>query len=211
MGHGSGRGDGRAGGKRALGDGVHRGRRLREAVALGLEAHELDAAEALLARDLALDRGARAERHGHELADHAVAGVDAVQPRLLRRDQVVLRVGREVHRERVARERVDLADADLDRVRLVVVAAEAQPQRLALVHRDDHAAVITPRLGDAVAVVLHAGDREPAEPGRQRVRAPVVGDPQRADERDGEARAHLQLVAADFNFESGHLAEHSIN
>ena len=67
------------------------GRRLvGEAARLRVEADDLQPAVTLLAGHLALDRVAHAERHRHELADEAVAGVDAVQPRLRRHDDVVL-------------------------------------------------------------------------------------------------------------------------
>ena len=44
---------------------------------------ELHSAMGLLPGDLPFDCGARTERHGNELADEPVAGVDAVQPRLI--------------------------------------------------------------------------------------------------------------------------------
>ena len=174
-----------------------------EAAGLRVEADDLQPAVALLARDLALDGVAHAERHRHELADEAVAGVDAVQPRLARHDDVVLAPALEALVVRLAGDRVDLADRDLDRVRPPVRAAEAQPHRLALVHRQQHAAVLAPLRRHAVGVVGDAPHGKAAERRRQRVVATVVRDAQGALEADGEVAADLDAIGVDGDVKHG--------
>ena len=161
---------------------------------------QLDAAPRLLARDLALDRVARAERHGHELADPPVADIDAVEPRLIGQDDVVL-LPTVASRLKpvgpgVPGHRVHLADADLHRgARLPIGQREADPERLALVHRDEDAAAAAPLVGNAIGESAHRQHRERAEAGRQRVLATVVRDAQRALELDADV-AELKLVVA---------------
>ena len=127
---------------------------------------------------------------------------DAVEPRLGRRHQVVLaallagvaqRVG-----PRLAGQRADLAHRHLHGARGVARAVERDPHGLALVHGQEHAALLAPARGHAVGVVVHVAQREHTERRRQRVPAAVVGDAQRAVEGDGQ-RSHLERVASDAN------------
>ena len=177
-----------------------RRRRIGEPPRLRFEADELQPAEALLAGHLALNRVSHAERHGHELADETVAGVDPVKPRLIGNDHVVLRAlatGDEPLMPRLARQRIDLADGDLDRGRLPVGTGEAQPHRLTLVHREEHAAVLAPALGDSLAVVRDASDRERPETWWQRVLATIIRDAEGPHEPDREPLPDRDLVVPD--------------
>ena len=136
------------------------------------------------AGELFFDGIAGAERHGHELADHAFFDAVAVQPRLVRYDQVVLRVAVEPLRPGVAGNGTDLAGGDLDRERIVGVAIEAEPHCFGLMHRQQHAAAALPGGREPVRVVVDVAQREAAEAGRQRVVAAVVRNAQRALEVD---------------------------
>src|SRR5690606_13094112 len=91
-------------------------------------------------------------------------------------------------------DRAHLADADLHRARLPVLAAERDPHRLALVHGEEDAAVLAPFGGHLARVVVDATDREASEPGRERIRLSVVGDAKRAEEGDGEPVAEGERV-----------------
>ena len=147
----------------------------RESAGPGLEDDDLEAAHPLLPGELRLDGGARAQGHGDELADLPVAHLDAVEPGLGRADQVVLGVGPERLVPGVAGQRVDPTEADLDRVRLPPGRLETEPEGLALVHREEHAARLARRLGHAIGELLDPADRERAQAGRQGVGPAVVG------------------------------------
>ena len=62
---------------------------------------QLDPAVLLDAGDLALDGRTQAQGNGDELADEAVAGIDAVEPWLLRQRNIVLRPFRQFLRPRL--------------------------------------------------------------------------------------------------------------
>ena len=98
---------------------------------------QLNASMGLLPGDLSFDRGAGTQRHGDELADEAVPGVDPVEPRLPRQRDVVLRIPDEVIDPRQAAHRAHLPDADLQGRGFRRV--ERQPHRLTLIDRQHHA------------------------------------------------------------------------
>lgn len=92
------------------------------------------------------------QRHRDELADYAFLIAIAVEPGLLRNDDVILRVGVQVRRPFVAADCVDLAGGDLDGEGVLDVAArrvEANSQSFRLVHRHDHTAAFEPDFWDA--------------------------------------------------------------
>ena len=132
---------------------------------LGSQATIWRAPPPFLAGELPLDRGARPERQGDELADPAGADVDAVEPRLFGADEVVLGVVVEFLVPGPAGQCVDAADADLDRRRLPVRGLEGEPEGLTPVDREEHAAR-QPRLGQAGGDFVDAMDREPSQAGR---------------------------------------------
>jgi len=146
------------------------------------------------ARDLLLGGVARAERHGHELADDALLDAVAVEPRLVGDGQVVLRPPGESRAQRLAGHRVDLAGRDPHGAR--VVAVEVQPQGLRLIHREHHAAVLDPLAGHVGGEVVHVPDREEAESGGQRVVAVVVRDAEGPLEPDPQDRVPVHLREA---------------
>ncbi len=156
---------------------------------------ELYAAPHLLAGDLALDGGAQPERHRHELADRALARVDAVQPGLTRQHHIVLRLPRQPVAPRLARHRAHLAHTHLQRGGLRR-AAEAQPHRLAQIHRQQHPTARPPGLRHRVGVVGDPADRELAEPRRQRMRA-GLRQAEGADEPNGHTARQPQCVPVD--------------
>ena len=150
---------------------------------------ELDAAPPLFPGDLTLHGVVRPQGHGHELANPAIAGVDAVEPRLTGHDQVVLHLAIAPRAQpiapRLAADGVDLTDCDLHRAwRIRIRAGERDPQRLSLVHRDEDAAALAPRRGHTIGIGIHGKDGERAQARRQRVVPSVVRDPQRTFEAD---------------------------
>jgi hypothetical protein len=156
-------------------------------------------------RQLPLDGVAPPERHGDELADEPVAGIESIQPGLVGADHVVLLASVELAGPRLAGYRVDLAGGDLHRDGMPVPRAEVQPERLALVPGDEDTPVLSPVLGDGVEVALDTADREAAQTGRQRIGGAVVGDAQRALEADAEALADAELVVGGRDGEHGDL------
>lgn len=70
------------------------------------------------------------ERHGHELTNDALLHSEAVEPRLNRGDEIVLRVGVQIVRPRLIGDSIDLPGRDLDGERIagsVPVAHETDP------------------------------------------------------------------------------------
>jgi len=63
---------------------------------------------------LFLYRETFAKRHGYKLPDIPFGNIEAVQPRLVRNDNVVLRIAGEPVRPHFARNSVDLACRDFD-------------------------------------------------------------------------------------------------
>src|SRR5690606_37435507 len=140
-----------------------------------------------------------------ELSDGPLTGADAVEPRLRREDDVVLpgvvptkhtsaRTNVELFAPALAGDRADFADADLERVWLPMRRREVQPHRLALVHRQHHAATLAPLARHPRRVVVDAPERERSEPGRQWIAAAVVGDAEGALDADGDVADAQRVV-----------------
>ena len=133
------------------------------------------------AGQLLLGRVALAERHRHELPDQSLGHAEAVEPRLVRRHQVVLGPRGQGVGKRFTGERVHLAGGDHDRHRIPARAAVyVDPERLGLIHRHEHAAVPAPAVREAIRAVIDMVQREGAQAGRQAILAIIVGNAQRA-------------------------------
>ena len=170
---------------------------------LGLEGFDLDPAFFLLTGELALDGVAHTQWHRDELPDGAVSGVDAVEPRLVRAHEVVLRIRGEVLAPGLTRQRIDLSDADLDGHQLG--AGERHPQGLALIHRDEHPALLAPRLRNPIGVVGDLPDREGPEARGQGIGLVVIRDAERPLEGDLEL-TDLKPVALGFGCKCLHAS-----
>ncbi len=158
---------------------------------------QLDPAMLRRARELLLRRVALPQRHRHELPDHAFTHRVAIQPRLIRHHHVVLRRCVERVVPAATRHRVDLAGRDLHREGITVARVEPDPQRLRLVHREHHAATPEPRLRDPPREVIHVTQRERPQPGRQRILASIIRDPQRTLELHPQHRVRMHLGEAE--------------
>ena len=139
---------------------------------------------------------AGAQGHGDELADAALADVEAVEPFLVGGDDVVLGVGGQAVVPRLAGEGVDLAGGDLDGAGETQAQGlgnhppiEAQPQGFGLVEGHEDAAMMAPGLGQPFGVVVDQAQGEFAQARGQGVDVAVVGDAQGAVE--GEVAAGL--------------------
>ena len=86
-------------------------------------------------------------------------------PEQRRRRQVVLRVAVQPLGPGVAGDGADLAGGDLDRERVAGPAMEVEPQRLGLMHRQQHAAAPLPSDRDPSRVVVHVAQRRPGGSG----------------------------------------------
>src|SRR5262245_36486207 len=150
-----------------------------------LPAHRIDddlqTAVLGLARDLFLDRVARPQRHGDKLAYHVLGDAEAVEPGLLRHDDIVALRAVELGLPGFAADGVDLAGGDLDgegiaAARPPTTAAEGDPHRLGLVERHHHARSLTPALGHAVGEIFDVPQRKRAQPRWERIVLAVVGN-----------------------------------
>jgi hypothetical protein len=149
---------------------------LRKAARLRLVHAQLDSAELLPAGQPALDGAAAAERKGDELADEARARVDAVEPRLVGTDEVVLGLCGKALAPGPARDGVHAPGEDLDGVRLPGRPGEREPERFPLVEGNDDPSPLAPTGRNGGPELPDRSDRETPEPGRQRIHAPVLGD-----------------------------------
>ena len=122
---------------------------------------QLDSTVSLLSGDLPFDCGSGAERHGNELPDESVPRADAVQPRLIRQHNVILRIFDQVLDPRQAADGTHLADTDLQSSGFGSI--EGQPHRLALVDRQHHPATSQPLSRCGVGVVGNPPQRKPAQ------------------------------------------------
>jgi hypothetical protein len=142
------------------------------------------------AGELRLDSESLAQRDGHELTDESIAGVDAVEPRLVGDDHVVLRIGHQgLRAERLAGNGIDTADPHLQDVRLPPRRPEAQPERLGSTHRDDELPLVD-------TVYFHRSQAR-----GQRVLAAVVGDAERPVQRHAAGVAQWDGVRGRHGFQ----------
>jgi hypothetical protein len=130
--------------------------RVGETAGLRVVHTNLHAAMSFHAGDLALNGNATPQRHCNELPDVSAAGVDAVEPELRRTHDIVLRGGAKGIGPFTARYRVHSTHGDGDRAGLPRSGIERQPQRLCLVHADEHAVVLQPPSRYPVAIVFDA-------------------------------------------------------
>jgi hypothetical protein len=75
-----------------------------------------------------------------------------------------------------------------------VGTGEAQPHRLALVHGEEHPAVLAPALWHSLAVVVDATEREGSQARRQRILAAVVWDAEGPHEPNREPLPDRDVV-----------------
>ncbi len=159
--------------------------------AVGLEGvdGELQAAVRGQAGQLLFHGVAGAQGHGDELADAALADVEAVEPFLAGGDDVVLGIGGQAVMPGLTGEGVDLAGGDLDGAGVAQAhdlgnqaPSEAQPQGFGLVEGHEDTAMAAPGRGQPFGVVIDQAQGECAQARGQGVNVAVVGDAQGAVE-----------------------------
>src|SRR5262249_7033467 len=158
---------------------------------------DLQAAVLGLARDLFLDRVTRPQRHGDELAYHVLSHAEAVEPGLLRHDDIVALRSVEFGLPGFAADGVDLAGGDLDSAGIASVGpptgAQRDPHRLGLVERHHHARSLTPALGHAIGEIFDMAQRKRAQPRWERIMLAIVGNAQRPLKLNYAFRAFVNL------------------
>jgi len=139
----------------------------REAAAHRLRDRDLKRADGLASRNLRFDRDTFTEWSGDELADDAVARLDAVEPRLVRDDEVVLRICLQLGRVAITSQRADAAGFDAHRDGMPVLAGQREPECFVAVHREQEAAGAEPLARHGAREFLDGAEWESAESGRE--------------------------------------------